>query len=234
MRNLIICVLVVFAYSAQALGFSVVIDGVLDESIYTKVTPLKGEISSLYLVPMSDGVYIGAEVEDANVNVDNPQEFWNGSCVEVWFDWANDDSPVFDENDQQFWFCPLTGKGDEGYAGQWHRAADCITATMYDYANQSDLIDIAFVIHKGKGYTIEARIAKEAMKGYTPNGTIGFTYSADKGGVKYEWENAKLGGNFYEQPNIWPDLEISEILAVRHGGKLSVLWGGVKAALQLY
>jgi len=87
---------------------------------------------------------------------------------------------------------------------------------------------MAFVVHKGKGYTIEARIAKEAMKGYTTNGTIGFTYSADKGGMKYEWEEANLGGNFYEQPNRWPDLLISEIRSVQHGRKLPVLWGSVK------
>lgn len=232
MRDLMICVLMVLSFAAQALGSNVVIDGVLDEAIYTKVTPLKGEISSLYLVPMSDGVYIGAEVEDANINVGNPQEFWNGSCVEIWFDWANDDSPAFDQNDQQFWFCPVKGKGDEGYSGQWHRAADNIPATMYDYGSQSDMIDMAFVVNTGKGYTIEARIAKEAMSGYTPNGTIGFTYSADKGGTKYEWENAKLGGNFYELPNLWPDLEISEVLlAVRPGGKLSASWGDVRRAL---
>ena len=110
--------LMLLACAVQVLGFNVVIDGVLDESIYTKVTPLKGDISLLYLVPMSDGLYIGAEVEDANINVGNPQEFWNGSCVEIWFDWANDDSPAFDQNDQQFWFCPIKGKGDEGYSGQ--------------------------------------------------------------------------------------------------------------------
>jgi hypothetical protein len=91
------------------------------------------------------------------------------------------------------------------------------------------MIDMAFVVDKD-GYIIEARIAKEAMKGYTPTGIIGFTYSADKGSVKYEWEKAGLGGNFYELPNLWPDLEISEVLAVQPGGKLSVLWGGVKAA----
>ena len=56
-----------------------VIDGVLDESIYTKVTPLKGAISSLYLVPMADALYIGVEVEDANINVATPMEFWNAS-----------------------------------------------------------------------------------------------------------------------------------------------------------
>ena len=99
---------------------------------------------------------------------------------------------------------------------------------MYDYGNQSELIDMAFVINKGKGYTIEARIAKEAMKGYIPNGVIGFTYSADKGGTKFEWEKAKIGGIFYEQPNTWPDLEISEVVAVRPLGKLPVLWGSVK------
>ena len=231
MRSLMLSILMVSICAAQSLGFNVSIDGVLDEVIYTEVTPLKGDISLLYLVPMADALYIGAEVEDANINVGNPQEFWNGSCVEIWLDWANDDSPAFDENDQQFWFCPLKGKGDKGYVGQWHRAADCIPATMYDYANESDMIDMAFAVNKGKGYTIEARIAKEAMKGYTPNGTIGFNYSADKGGTKFEWEKAMLGGNFYELPNIWPDLEISEVLAVQPGMKLSALWGSVKTIL---
>ena len=77
MRNLIICALTLLAFSAQAPAFNVVIDGVLDEPVYTMVEPLKGDISSLYLVPMSDALYIGAEVEDANINVGNPQEFWN-------------------------------------------------------------------------------------------------------------------------------------------------------------
>lgn len=228
MKISMICMLILLTCIPQVPGAIVVIDGVLNESIYNMVTPLKGDISSLYLVPMSDGVYIGAIVEDANINVGDPQQFWNGSCVEIWFDWANDKSAAFDQNDQQFWFCPVKGKGDKGYAGQWHRAADCIPDTIYDYANQSKLIDIAFTIEKGKGYTIEAWISREAMKGYKPSGTIGFTYSADKGGVKYEWEKAKLGGNFYELPNLWPKLEITEILAVQPEGKLPVLWSKVK------
>jgi len=229
MRNPIVCVLMVLVCTAQVSGFQVAIDGVLDESIYTKVTPLKGEISSLYLVPMADALYIGVEVEDTAINVGNPGEFWDASCVEIWFDWANNDSAAFDEDDQQFWFCPVAGAGDEGYAGQWHRAADNIADTVYDYANQGDMIDMDFVVNKGEGYVIEGRIAKEAMGGYTPNGTIGFTYSADKGGIKFEWEEAMLGGSFFEKPNIWPDLDITEVLAVQSGGKLSVLWGEVKA-----
>jgi len=112
MRSLMIYI-VVLTCVAPAYAQNVVIDGVLDEAIYTKVKPLKSEISSLYLVPMSDGVYIGAEVEDAKINVGDPQQFWNGSCVEIWFDWANDDSPAFDENDQQFWFCPVKGDGKD-------------------------------------------------------------------------------------------------------------------------
>ncbi len=231
MKNLTIYLLALIAFSAQASAFNVVIDGVLDEPVYTMVEPLKGDISILYLVPMADALYIGAEVEDANINVGNPQEFWNGSCVEIWLDWGNEGSPAFDENDQQFWFCPVKGKADVGYVGQWHRAADNIPATIYDYASESDLIDMAFVIDEGKGYTIEARIAKDAMAGYKPTGVIGFTYSADKGGTKYEWEAAGIGGNFYEKPDTWPDLEISEILSVRPSGKSPTLWGRVKSSL---
>jgi len=229
MRNLTVCALTLLAFSAQAPAFNVVIDGVLDEPVYAMVEPLKGDISSLYLVPMSDALYIGAEVEDANINVGNPQEFWNCSCVEIWLDWGNEGSPAFDENDQQFWFCPVKGKADVGYVGQWHRAADNIPETMNDYASESDLIDMAFVINEGEGYTIEARIAKDIMAGYKPTGVIGFTYSADKGAIKYEWEAAGIGGNFYEKPDTWPDLEISEILSVRPSGKLPTLWGRVKS-----
>ena len=74
----------------------------------------------------------------------------------------------------------------------------------------------------------------EAMEGYTPTGTIGFNYSADKGGTKYEWVEAKLGGNFYEQPNTWPDLEIAEVMAVLPVDKLSVLWGRMKVGLLVH
>ncbi len=165
MRNLIICVSILLFSGAYVLGFDIAIDGVLDESVYTEVEPLKSAISSLYLVPMVDALYIGVEVEDANINVADPMQFWDASCVEIWFDWANNDSLTFDKDDQQFWFCPVKGAGDQGYAGQWHRAADNIPATVYDYANQGDLIDAAFVIDNGKGYTIEARIAKDAMGG---------------------------------------------------------------------
>ncbi len=40
-----------------------IVDGILDESVYTIVDPLKSEISSLYLVPMADALYIGVEVD---------------------------------------------------------------------------------------------------------------------------------------------------------------------------
>jgi len=227
MRSFAMSVLIMFACTTQILGFEVVIDGILDESIYTVVEPLKSEISSLYLVPMVNALYIGMEVEDDSINVANPEEFWNASCVEVWFDWDNNDSPTFDIDDQQFWFCPVNGKGDQGYVGQWHRAADNIPATMFDYAHESDLIDMAFVTD-GEGYTIEARIGKDIMDGYKPTGTIGFTYSADKGAVKFEWEEAMLGGSFFEKPDQWPDLVITEVLAVQAEGKLATLWGTVK------
>ena len=226
-----ICILTVLICSANAMGSNVVVDGVLDEPVYNMVTPLKGEISLLYLVPMSDGIYIGVEVEDGAINVGNPQEFWDASCVEIWFDWENNDSLTFDRDDQQFWFCPVEGNGGEGYAGQWHRAADNIPETKYDYANESELIEMAFVVNKGKGYTIEAWIDKRAMDGYRPSGTIGFNYSADKGSTKYEWEEAGLGGTFYEKPDIWPDLEITEILAVQPIGKCPALWGSLKTNL---
>lgn len=164
MRSLVISILIMFACATQILGFEVAIDGVLDESIYAVVEPLESEISSLYLVPMVNALYIGIEVEDAGINVANPQEFWDASCVEVWFDWENNDSLTFDIDDQQFWFCPVNGKSDQGYVGQWHRAEDNIPATMYDYAHESDLIDMAFVADNA-GYTIEVRIGKDIMDG---------------------------------------------------------------------
>ena len=231
MKSFIICALIMFVFALQAAGYDMVIDGVLDEPVYSDITPFNGEISSLYLIPTTDNLYIGVEVEDDSINVADPASFWDMSCVEVWFDWANEDSPVFDANDQQFWFVPVEGNGDQGYAGQWHRDMDNIPATVYDYANQSDMIDAAFMVDEGVGYTIEVRIAKEAMGGYTPNGKIGFNYSADKGGAKYEWEAAMLGGEFFSKPNLWPDLDISVIwLAVQPGDALSALWGGMKAA----
>lgn len=227
MRNLVFSILIIFVFSAQAMSFEVAIDGILDDVIYGKITPLKSDISSLYLAPMEDALYIGVEVEDDNINVDTPEEFWNVSCVEIWFDWDNNDSLAFDKDDQQFWFCPAKGNGDQGYAGQWHRASDNIAQTMYDYANQSDLIDMDFAVDGG-GYVMEIKIDKKALSGYLTDGTIGFTYSADKGGTKFEWEEAMLGGSFYEKPDTWPDLEIAEVLAVQPHRKLPSLWGEVK------
>ena len=101
MRISILCILTLITCAVQSMGFNVVIDGVLDEGMYAAVTPLKSAISLLYLIPMSDALYIGAEVEDASIMVDDPQQFWNSSCVEVWFDWANDNSPALDENDRE-------------------------------------------------------------------------------------------------------------------------------------
>lgn len=67
------------------------------------------------------------------------------------------------------------------------------------------------------------------MGGYNPTGTIGFNYPADKGGTKFEWEEAGIGGNFYEKPDTWPDLKITEvILAVQRESKFPILWGDLK------
>ena len=220
-------------FSVQAIGFNVDIDGVLNDVAYKKVSPLNSaeKIGVLYLVPMKDELYIGAEVEDAKIYVDDPQQFWQGSGIEIWFDWGNEGNATFDKNDQQFWFVPIKGKGKEGYAGQWHRAQDNIKATIYDYANEGDLVDMAFVVDKGKGYTIEARIAKEAMAGYTPNGTIGFTYSVDKGGAKFQWDKKNCANGFWENPSMWPDLELSEVLSVEASNKLPIRWGSLKLGL---
>ena len=229
MRRLTCFALLLAGFEMIAAASGIIIDGVLDEDAYSKAIPLNSDISTLYLVPTPDMLYIGAEVEDKNITIPNPQEFWDASCVEIWFDWGNDDSAAFDENDQQFWFCPIEGNGLQGYAGQWHRAQDNIEATVYDYANQSEWIEMAFVIDDGVGYTIEVAMAPEAVTGYTPDATIGFTYSADVLGSKHEWEEAGIGGNFYEQPNTWPDLTISAVdLPVQPKAKLAVRWADLR------
>ena len=51
MKSFIICALIMFIFTLQAAGFDMVIDGVLDEPVYSDVDPLIGEISSLYLNP---------------------------------------------------------------------------------------------------------------------------------------------------------------------------------------
>ena len=126
LSQLVIFLSISLLFSVQAIGFNVDIDGVLNDVAYKKVSPLNSaeKIGVLYLVPMKDELYIGAEVEDAKINVANPQQFWQGSGIEIWFDWGNEGNATFDKNDQQFWFVPVKGKGKEGYAGQWHRAQD--------------------------------------------------------------------------------------------------------------
>ena len=218
-------------FSTQAVGANVKIDGVLDEWVYEAVPPLNSPISVVYLVPMTDVLYIGIEVEDANIDVSNPQEFWTISAIEIWFDWGNEGNATFDKNDQQFWFVPLQGDGDAGYSGQWHRAADNVPGTMFDYANTSDLLDMAFTVDKGTGYTIEASIAEEAMEGYDPNATIGFTYAIDKGGAKIQWDQANLPEGYWENPSPWPDLELAEVISVEPQEKLPALWGSMKLGL---
>lgn len=229
LHRLTICSAIALLFSTQAVGATVEIDGVLDEGIYKAAPPLESAIGVLYLVPTSEVLYIGAEVEDANINVGNPQKFWLGSGIEIWFDWGNEDNVTFDENDQQFWVVPVEGEGDAGYSGQWHRAADNIRETMYDYANESDLLDMAFILDEGTGYTIEASIAAEAMEGYDPNATIGFTYSVDKGGAKFQWDKEILADPFWERPDMWPDLALAQVeLSVEPQEKLPVLWGRMK------
>ena len=232
--QLFIFFLTIFLFSGEAVGFNVDVDGALNEAAYKKVPPLNSatNIGVLYLVPMKDELYIGAEVKDAKINVVNPQKFWEGSGIEIWFDWGNEGNATFDKNDQQFWFVPVKGKGKEGYAGQWHRAQDNIKATIYDYANEGDLVDMAFVVDKGQGYTIEARIAKKAIAGYDPNATIGFTYSVDKGGAKFQWDKKNCGNGFWENPSMWPDLELSEVLSVDITNKLPIRWGNIKLGLR--
>ena len=132
LSQLVIFLSISLLFSVQAIGFNVDIDGVLNDVAYKKVSPLNSaeKIGVLYLVPMKDELYIGAEVEDAKINVANPQQFWQGSGIEIWFDWGNEGNATFDKNDQQFWFVPVKGKGKEGYAGQWHRAQNNIKATI--------------------------------------------------------------------------------------------------------
>ena len=92
----------IFLFSDEAVGFNVDVDGALNEAAYKKVPPLNSatNIGVLYLVPMKDELYIGAEVKDAKINVVNPQKFWEGSGIEIWFDWGNEGNATFDKNDQ--------------------------------------------------------------------------------------------------------------------------------------
>lgn len=226
---LVIALSLSLLFSTQAAGINV--DGVLDEAAYMAATPLNSPISVVYLVPTTDVLYIGIEIEDANIDVSNPQEFWTISAIEIWFDWGNEGNATFDENDHQFWFVPLQGAGDAGYAGQWHRAADNVPETMYDYANTSDLLDMAFTVDEGTGYTIEASIAAEALGGYDPNATIGFTYAVDIGGDKVQWDQANLPGGYWENPTPWPDLELAVVASVKPQDKLPALWGSMKLGL---
>ena len=109
LSRLVIFLSISLLFSVQAIGFNVDIDGVLNDVAYKKVSPLNSteKIGVLYLVPMKDELYIGAEVKDAKINVANPEQFWQGSGIEIWFDWGNEGNATFDKNDQQFWFVPI-------------------------------------------------------------------------------------------------------------------------------
>ena len=67
--------------------------------------------------------------------------------------------------------------------------------------------------------------------GYDPSATIGFTYSIDKGGAKIQWDKENLGDPFWERPDMWPDLELAEVLSVEPQEKLPLLWGRMKLGL---
>lgn len=164
----------------------------------------------VFLAWAKEGLYGAVEVRDSQLVTADPRSFWNGDCLEVFVDTADDKSHrEYRAGDHQFWCVPLVNE-DRVYMGRWKRK-DEIPATLYDIPGIQSA-----AARKDDGYVMEFLIPAAALQKYRAEAgaRLGLSVNLTVRGKRFTrevyWPWTKSDWALANWPKMWGSLELAE------------------------
>ncbi len=200
--------------------------GVIEKAHWSKPIPAAWETNRYIMVQWDySGFYFAYQMVDDedDTNIDR-KNFWEGDCLELWFDLSNRRSDIRQEDQQQFWFWPLGSRREPGIMG-----GEMImpgTRTELFRANNTAPEAPRMAMKRTanpRGYQVEIfmPVARLRKPNLTPGRIIAFDYSTDNGDNAYFWWTTELGKQASMTPSVWGDLVLlgsdAAITAVKPG-----------------
>ena len=157
----------------------------------------------------ADGLYVGLDVRGSKVQVADPRSFWNGDCLELFLDTADDKRPrAYGPGDHQFWFVPQPD-ANRVFAGQWKRK-DEIPETRYDLQDVKGA-----AVRTADGYRMEFLLPAAVLQKFKPEAgsRVGLNLNLTVQGTRFNrdvyWPWMKDAG-VQNDPGTWGTLELAE------------------------
>jgi len=127
----------------------------------------------VYLGWMDDGLYVGVEVFDKNVdgyvlNEESVKHIWRSrsfDCIEVWFSTrpVDDEQYWYDRYCYDFMFMPNRAGGSGGTVMQWHHSGDMLEENLIPHP------EIKYAVKRiSNRYTVEIFIPAKSLSGFEP------------------------------------------------------------------
>jgi len=164
----------------------------------------------VFLAWSADGIYGAVDVHDSKLNAADPRSFWNGDCLEVFIDTADDKRQrEFETGDHQFWFVPLVQE-NRVYAGRWKRHNE-IPETVYDLPGVKSA-----AARTNDGYVMEFLLPAAAMQKYKPEAgvrlglNLNLTVKGQRFNREVYWPWTKADWATANWPKMWGSLKLVE------------------------
>jgi hypothetical protein len=165
--------------------------------------------AEVHLAWSSEGLYVGLEVKGSKVQVADPRSFWNGDCLELFIDTADDKRHrEYEPGDHQFWFVPQPDQ-NRVFAGQWKRKSE-IPETKYDLKEVK-----GSAVKTADGYRMEFLLPTAVLQKFNPKAgsRIGLNLNLTVQGMRFNrdvyWPWVKDWG-VQNLPKNWGTLELAE------------------------
>jgi hypothetical protein len=185
--------------------------GVIETAYWNKPVPAAWETNRYLMVQWDySGFYFAYQMVDDedDTNIDR-KNFWEGDCLELWFDLSNRRSDSRQADQQQFWFWPLGSRREPGIMG-----GELIMpgSRPEPFRANNTAPDAPRMVMKRttypRGYQVEIHMPAARLRNanLTPGRIIAFDYSTDNGNNAYFWWTTELGKQASMTPSVWGDL----------------------------
>lgn len=165
--------------------------------------------AAVHLAWSAEGIYVGLDVKGSKVQVADPRSFWNGDCLEIFIDTADDKRHrEYEPGDHQFWFVSQPDQ-NRVFAGQWKRKNE-IPETKYDLKDVKGA-----AVKTADGYRMEFLLPAAVLVKFKPEAgsRVGLNLNLTVQGTRFNrdvyWPWMKDWG-VQNLPKTWGTLELAE------------------------
>jgi hypothetical protein len=164
----------------------------------------------VFLAWSDDGLYGAVDVHDSKLSAADPRSFWNGDCLEIFVDTADDKRQrEYEVGDHQFWLVPQVDQ-NRVYVGRWKRKNE-IADTQYDVQGVK-----SGSVKTADGYSMEFFLPAAALQKYQPKvgGKLGVSVNLTVKGQRFNrevyWPWTKTDWALANWPKMWGSVELAE------------------------